>query len=122
MQMNGYQSLASETATYCVSCSVLANRDQDSFRVHKLSYCTLGLCGEAGEVANKVKKVIRDHNGVMSTEFKTAIKGELGDCLWYISQMCEELGFTLEDVAQANIEKLQSRQDRGVIGGSGDER
>jgi NTP pyrophosphatase (non-canonical NTP hydrolase) len=82
----------------------------------------LGLCGEAGEVADKVKKVLRDGAGEFNSEQKQAIAMELGDVLWYVSQLADELGFGLEAIAEANLEKLQSRAARNVISGSGDQR
>lgn len=85
-------------------------------------YPTLGLSGEAGEVAEKIKKVIRDKNGVMNDEEREKIKKELGDVLWYVSQLATELGLQLDEVAQNNIEKLYSRLERGKINGSGDNR
>ena len=86
------------------------------------AYPVMGLCGEAGEVANKMKKVMRDDNGVVSDEKKEEVKKELGDVLWYMAQLATELGLSLDEVAQANIEKLYSRLERGKIGGSGDNR
>lgn len=85
-------------------------------------YPTLGLAGEAGEVAEKIKKVIRDKGGVIDAETKEMIKKELGDVLWYVSQLATELGLSLDEVAQHNIEKLLSRLERGKIGGEGDMR
>ncbi len=85
-------------------------------------YPTLGLAGEAGEVAEKVKKIIRDDGGVISDVKRAAIVRELGDVLWYVAQIATELGVSLDDVAQQNIDKLFSRRDRNMIGGSGDER
>ena len=85
-------------------------------------YPTLGLCGEAGEVADKVKKVLRDSGGVFSPEVREALKLELGDVLWYVAQLASELGLDLEGVAQANLDKLASRAARNVIAGSGDDR
>ena len=85
-------------------------------------YPTLGLAGEAGELANKVKKIIRDHESVIKEEHREDMKGELGDVLWYVAQTATEFGLSLEDVAQANIEKLASRHSRGKISGSGDSR
>jgi len=85
-------------------------------------YPTLGLVGEAGEVADKVKKILRDKKGVFDKDSKDAIKFELGDVLWYISQLSSELGYELEEVANANLQKLNSRKSRGKIQGSGDNR
>ena len=85
-------------------------------------YPTLGLAGEAGEVAEKVKKLIRDDGGVLSDERRAALAGELGDVLWYVAQVATEAGLDLEDVARANLDKLASRAERGVLSGSGDER
>jgi NTP pyrophosphatase (non-canonical NTP hydrolase) len=87
-----------------------------------ITYTTLGLCGESGEVAEKFKKIIRDEKGKMSDEFKISVIKELGDVLFYIAALSHELGYDLDEVAELNIEKLNSRQARGVIGGSGDER
>jgi NTP pyrophosphatase (non-canonical NTP hydrolase) len=85
-------------------------------------YPTLGLCGEAGEVADKVKKVIRDRGGNFSPELIESLKLELGDVLWYVAQLSTELGLDLADVASANLEKLASRAARNVISGDGDHR
>ena len=85
-------------------------------------YPTLGLVGEAGEVAEKVKKVIRDKNGIFDEESKKGIKKELGDVLWYISNLCNEFNFELEEVALQNLEKLKLRAAKGKISGSGDDR
>ena len=85
-------------------------------------YPTLGLAAEAGEVANKVKKVLRDNNGVVSDEAREQILDELGDVLWYIAQLSTELKTDLSVVAEKNIEKLYSRMDRGLLSGSGDKR
>jgi NTP pyrophosphatase (non-canonical NTP hydrolase) len=87
-----------------------------------IPYVTLGLVGEAGEVAEKIKKVIRDENGVVSEEKKKELTKELGDVLWYIAAMADELGVPLSEIAKQNIEKLQSRKERGKLQGSGDNR
>ena len=89
---------------------------------HSIVYPTLGLTNEAGEVAGKVKKIFRDHGGQISVEDREALKHELGDVLWYLTQICTELGLTLEEVAEANLVKLFSRLERGVIRGNGDVR
>ena len=85
-------------------------------------YPTLGLVGESGEVAEKVKKVIRDKNGVFDQETLIGLKKELGDVLWYISNLSSELNFSLEDIAKENLSKLEKRATEGKISGSGDER
>lgn len=108
--MNGtdYQTLAKRTAHYDPAVA--------------LHYLTLGLAGEAGEVANKVKKVYRDGGGTLTPERTAAIADELGDVLWYVAMLCTELGLSLDDVMQANVDKLASRDARGAIGGDGDTR
>ena len=85
-------------------------------------YPTLGLVGEAGEVAEKVKKVIRDKKGVFDDESKKGLKKELGDVLWYVSNICTEFNFSLDDIALQNLEKLKLRAAKGKISGSGDDR
>jgi NTP pyrophosphatase (non-canonical NTP hydrolase) len=82
----------------------------------------LGLVNEAGEVAGKIKKVFRDKNGVINEETRTVLKAELGDVLWYVAQVCSELGLSLDDVAEFNLAKLYDRLERGTIQGEGDKR
>ena len=109
MDFKTYQKLARLTAQY-------PNLGSNNI------YPTLGLVGEAGEVAEKVKKVIRDKKGIFDEESKKGIKKELGDVLWYISNLCNEFDFKLEDVALQNLEKLKLRAAKGKISGSGDDR
>lgn len=85
-------------------------------------YPTLGLAGESGEVAEKIKKVIRDKKGKIDKENCLEIEKELGDVLWYVSQLASELKLDLDDIAEKNIEKLYSRMGRGKLKGSGDNR
>jgi len=85
-------------------------------------YPALGLGGEVGEIQEKLKKVIRDKAGVIDDEIRALLAKELGDVLWYISQLASELGLSLDSIAGSNIEKLRSRQVRGKLQGSGDER
>lgn len=106
-----YQSLTGSTAVYPTDPKILA-----------LAYCALGLTNEAGEAAGKIKKAIRDSNSNISDETLLAIEAELGDVMWYASQLCNELGLNLEDIFEHNIEKLTGRKARGTIGGSGDYR
>jgi NTP pyrophosphatase (non-canonical NTP hydrolase) len=82
----------------------------------------LGINGEAGEVAEKVKKIIRDQNGHFTDEDKIELAKEVGDVLWYLAVFANQLGHSLDDVAKANLDKLSSRKERGVLGGSGDNR
>ncbi len=89
---------------------------------HPIVYPTLGLANEAGEVAGKIKKIFRDKDGVIGEGEREALKQELGDVLWYLAQICTELDLSLEEVAEANIAKLASRQARGTIRGEGDVR
>lgn len=89
---------------------------------HPIVYPTLGLVNEAGEVAGKIKKIFRDKEGKITEEDRQALKQELGDVLWYLTQICTELDLTLEEVAQANLDKLFSRLARGKIRGDGDNR
>ncbi|HRY28140.1 MAG TPA: nucleoside triphosphate pyrophosphohydrolase family protein [Candidatus Moranbacteria bacterium] len=85
-------------------------------------YPTLGLAGEAGEVAEKIKKVIRDKEGIIDDATREEIKKELGDVLWYLSQIASELNLSFDEVAEFNIEKLASRMERGKLHGNGDNR
>ena len=108
MDFQDYQQKARETAIYPSEHSIL--------------YPTLGLCGEAGEVAEKVKKVIRDKGGEFDETDRMNIRKELGDVLWFIAQMANELEVPLSVIARRNLDKLTSRQERGVLKGSGDNR
>jgi NTP pyrophosphatase (non-canonical NTP hydrolase) len=109
MELSDYQELSRRTATYPGAGE-------------NLVYPTLGLAGEAGEVAEKVKKLLRDDGGVMSEDRRAALAGELGDVLWYVAQVATEAGLDLEEIAAGNLDKLLSRKERGVLSGSGDTR
>ena len=85
-------------------------------------YPTLGLVGEAGEIAEKIKKVIRDSDGVITEEKAEELKKELGDVLWYIANLAAELNIKLDDIASSNLEKLSSRRERNKLHGDGDNR
>ncbi len=85
-------------------------------------YPTLGLVGETGEVAEKIKKVIRDKNGVMDGNTKLEIMKELGDVMWYLSQLATELNLSLDEIANENLQKLSSRMERNKLHGEGDNR
>jgi NTP pyrophosphatase (non-canonical NTP hydrolase) len=109
MQMNDYQQMAIRTA-----------RPKDA--TDELFHLLLGLCGEAGEIAEKMKKIVRDKESDFSTVDLGDLKKELGDVLWQLSAIASYFDIELEDIAQTNIDKLASRLKRGVIGGSGDNR
>lgn len=89
---------------------------------HAVIYPTLGLVNETGEVAGKIKKVFRDKEGEITLATREALQAELGDVLWYLAQVCTELGISLDAVAESNIQKLYSRLERGAIHGDGDNR
>ena len=89
---------------------------------YAIVFPALGLNGEAGEVAEKVKKVLRDNEGAFTEEKRQEIAKELGDCLWYVSAMSNDIGYSLEEIGEMNINKLCSRQQRNMIHGNGDNR
>lgn len=89
---------------------------------NNVAYATLGLVGEAGEVADKVKKLIRDFNGVLTEDKRKEMIKELGDVLWYLTACASELGVNLEEVATQNAKKVEDRKSRGVLSGEGDNR
>ena len=91
-------------------------------REQAIIYPTLGLTGEAGEVANKVKKIIRDGSDSKDEKLVSEIKAEIGDCLWYIAVLASDFDIKLSDIASTNLEKLEKRKEKGTIHGSGDNR
>jgi NTP pyrophosphatase (non-canonical NTP hydrolase) len=108
MELSDYQRRSRRTARY----------PRDAW----LTYPALGLAGEAGEVAEQVKKSIRDDDGIVSPQRREALSKELGDVLWYLAQLATELDLDLDEIARVNLDKLLSRQRRGVLAGSGDDR
>ena len=106
MDFNIYQRSASETAVYAEE--------------YKVMYPALGLAGEAGEVANKVKKVFRDGTDNLPENWKDNIASEIGDVLWYCAALASDLGYSLEDIAGDNLKKLSLRKKENKIKGSGD--
>jgi NTP pyrophosphatase (non-canonical NTP hydrolase) len=108
MNLDYYQNQAKEYATY-------PRIDGKGY-----IYPALGLSGEAGEVCEKIKRIFRDDAGVFSTVRRDSLRLELGDVLWYISQLATEFGFELSDIALANLEKLQKRKLNGTLSGDGD--
>ena len=109
MQINDFQTAALNTAIY-------------PDRGANFAYPALGLAGEAGEVCDKLKKVIRDNDGVLTDPVREAVAKELGDTAWYLAVLAWEIDYSLEEILQMNLDKLQSRQQRGVLSGSGDSR
>ena len=108
MDLSFYQLTAIKTAIYPTS--------------NRISYPAMGLAGEVGEVMNKIKKVYRDKNGEFDKDTKQDIASEIGDVLWYLAVLSQDLGQSLEDIAENNLKKLRERQERGTLGGSGDKR
>jgi len=109
MECDEYQRAALRTA-----------RDRDA--PDEFMHLVLGLVGEAGEIAEKVKKLVRDHNSDLTQLDRDDMAAELGDVLWYAAVLASFLGLSLDDVARRNIDKLADRQRRGLLGGSGDNR
>lgn len=108
LSFSEYQQAAAKTAIYP--------------KRYAIEYLSLGLASEAGETAGKIAKVFRDRQGDFTDEIIAAISAEMGDTLWMLAQLATEFGIPLEDIAAGNIAKLQGRQARGTIAGSGDQR
>lgn len=107
-ELDEYQNFAWETAFYPTDMRII--------------YPALGLSGETGEVADKVKKVYRDNNGEFDNERRKGIAKELGDVMWYVANIATDLGYRLSEIAQMNVEKLNKRRDNNTLIGNGDER
>lgn len=108
MTLNDYQKAALETAVYP--------------KEYKVIYPALGITGEAGECSDKVKKIIRDNHGEFADEKKREIAKEIGDVLWYCAVLAHDIGYTLEEIGEMNVDKLRSRKERNKLNGSGDNR
>jgi NTP pyrophosphatase (non-canonical NTP hydrolase) len=123
MELNDYQNFASATAIY---------PDQGTGSDRAIAYTLLGLAGEAGETCNKWKKWYRDEDAVyrepdgdpqgVRDYYRDAISEEIGDLLWYLAQAAREIGYSLQEIANLNLEKLKDRQERDQLTGSGDKR
>lgn len=122
MEFKEYQEKAATTAIYLNKVKEQnPNLDQNILTMLGISYASLGM-GESGEVQGKVKKIIRDAGGNITDDIREEIGKEIGDVLWYCAALCGELGLSLDEVAQQNINKLFSRKERNVLQGSGDNR
>jgi NTP pyrophosphatase (non-canonical NTP hydrolase) len=110
MTFNEYQEKALDT--------IISTNDDFKDTLHWV----LGINGEAGEVAEKIKKIIRDQNSFITQKDKQELVKELGDVLWYLAVFAKQLGYSFDEVANSNLKKLSSRKNRGVLGGSGDNR
>lgn len=138
MDFSTYQQQAATTAVYPTISKLVTNTLEEKGDLETAAkvkglledtdlnsnpyYTILGLAGEAGELANKIKKVMRDKNGSISEEMNSVLKDELGDVLWYVAALATEMGWDLSKIAQANLDKLFSRKARGTLSGSGDKR
>ena len=111
MDFSNYQNQAKRTAVYPSPKSIVG-----------LMYVALGLNGEAGEIANDIKKTVRDDSGILTPERHAQLIDELGDVLWYVAMMCYELEIPLETIAVRNLSKLKKRQRENKLHGSGDDR
>lgn len=121
MTLNDYQAIAHATAIY--PNIYVGDGEMPIVANHApYLYPALGLVGEAGELANKVKKIFRDHGGRIYGEIKHALVMELGDVLWYVAELATALGYTLDDVATLNESKLRARATEKTLQGSGDNR
>jgi NTP pyrophosphatase (non-canonical NTP hydrolase) len=123
MEIEKYQVTSSRTAIYLDAINKEFPNLQGKLKgLLALSYLSLGLAGESGELSNKIKKLIRDSVGEISDELRKDLSKEIGDCFWYIANICTELQLDLNEIAEENIKKLSSRKERGVLTGSGDNR
>lgn len=110
LDFDTYQAHTADTAIYPGQGTIMG-----------LLYCALGL-GEAGEIQGKIKKILRDHNFEVTEEMEKAIEKELGDLLWYVARVADELDLSLDHIAASNLAKLADRKERGVLQGNGDDR
>ena len=108
MTFNEYKNEAIKTAIY--------------HQHYKIIYPALGMCGECGEVAEKIKKVIRDNQGIFDADKTKEIEKELGDVLWYIANICNDLNIDFDNVAQNNVNKINARVQNNTLHGNGDNR
>jgi NTP pyrophosphatase (non-canonical NTP hydrolase) len=108
LDLDHYQQMAFQTAVY---------PERGTLTVNAILYCTMGLVGEAGEVANQVKKILRDDNGVLELDRQLKLIDEVGDCLWYVAMLARELGMRLSEIGEMNVKKLEDRRIKNLIHG-----
>ena len=126
MDLIDYQIATRTTAIYGEAAENLANPSitprANLERQLSLFYVATKLCGEAGEAAEHIGKMMRDDYGKQTAQRSDMLRKELGDVAWYWARLCDELGFNPEEILEENIKKLESRRDRNVIHGSGSDR
>jgi NTP pyrophosphatase (non-canonical NTP hydrolase) len=124
MEMDKYTAMVQDTALYReMSEKFVAEAPPEKLvKLFRIFYTITGLSGEVGEIQNKIKKIIRDGNGEVTDEMVKDFKSEMGDVFWYFEAFIQEFGLTLNDVAQANYDKITDRKKRDVLHGSGDNR
>lgn len=119
-----YAAMTQKAALYRAEVDALVrdSSSDDIARMLRIFYATTGLAGEAGEVCNKVKKILRDNRGVLNAETKQKLLGELGGVAWYLVALSEEIGFKIEEVLEYNLSQILDRLERNTIKGEGDDR
>lgn len=124
VELRDYAAMTRKAALYRAEVDALVrdSSDDDIARMLRIFYATTGLAGEAGEVCNKVKKILRDNRGVLNAETKQKLLGELGGVAWYLVALSEEIGFKIEEVLEYNLSQILDRLERNTIKGEGDDR
>jgi NTP pyrophosphatase (non-canonical NTP hydrolase) len=124
MDASDYQRDTANTAIYDESVADALGSSFDSTKRSylRMMYCATGIAGEAGEIAEHMKKMLRDDKMMPTVERREALFKEVGDLMWYVSQFCTEMNFSMSEVMEHNLVKLQSRKERGVLHGDGDNR
>jgi len=120
-----YSALVSEASKIYEEASRVATvtlSKEELVKILNVLYTATGLAGEAGEVCNKIKKILRDNNSIIDEDVKQKVLGELGGVAWYLTACAMEFGFSVEDVLNYNHQQIKDRLNRGVIKGDGDNR
>lgn len=124
VSVEDYETMVSEAAIYKAAVKeFVSSGDTEAIaKLFNVFYATTGLAGEAGEVANKVKKILRDNKGVIDAEVRKKVLGELGGVVWYLAAVSAEFDLSLNDVMAYNFDQITDRQKRNVLQGDGDDR